>query len=67
MSREVGTFLTIIEEGHEMKKIDSIMTIFHKEHNHEKINKLGEKEILKAAASQNIPNDVINGTNDPQY
>ena len=50
-----------------MKKIDSIMTIFHKEHNHEKINKLGEKEILKAAASQNIPNDVINGTNDPQY
>ena len=30
----------VIEEGHEMKNIDDIMTILHKENNHEKINKL---------------------------
>ena len=33
----------VIEEGHEMKNIDNIMTILHKKNNHEKINKLGEK------------------------
>ena len=27
----------VIEEGHEMKNIDNIMTILHKENNHEKI------------------------------
>ena len=32
-----------------------------------KINKFEEIEILKAAASQNIRNDVINGRNDPLY
>ena len=53
--------------SHEMKNIESIMTISHKENNHEKINKLEEIEILKAAASQNILNDVINGRNDPLY
>ena len=41
-----------------MKNIDDIMAILHKESNHEKINKLEEIEIIKAAASQNILNDV---------
>ena len=50
-----------------MKNNDNIMTILHKENNHEKINKLEEIELLKAAASQNIHNDVINGRNDPLY
>ena len=40
------------------------MTILHKESNLEKINKLEEIEIIKAAASQNILNDIIN---DPLY
>ena len=35
--------------------------------NHEKINNLEEIEILKAAASQNIHNDITNGSNDPLY
>ena len=52
---------------HEMKNIDNIMIILHKEHNHEKINKLEQIEILKEAASLNILNDVINGRNDPLY
>ena len=30
----------VIEERHEMKNIDDIMTILHKESNHDKINKL---------------------------
>ena len=44
-----------------MKNIDNIVTILHKENNHEKINKLEEIEILKEAASMNILNDVISG------
>ena len=44
-----------------------IMTILHKKSNHEKINKLEEKEITKAAISQNILNDTINGRNDKLY
>ena len=50
-----------------MKNIDDIMTILHKERNHEKINKLEEIEIIKAAASQNILKDIINSRNDPLY
>ena len=50
-----------------MKNTDNIMAILHKENKHEKISKLEEIEILKAAASQNILNDVINGSNDPLY
>ena len=50
-----------------MKNIDHTMTILHKESNHEKINKLEEIEIIKAAASQNIFNDVINSRNDPLF
>ena len=38
-----------------------------KEISHEKINKLEEREILKAATSLNVLNDVINGRNDPLY
>ena len=34
---------------------------------HEKINELEEIEILKAAVSLNILNEVINGRNDPLY
>jgi hypothetical protein len=50
-----------------MKNIDDIMTILHEESNHEKINKLEEIEIIKAAASFNILNNIINGRNDPLY
>ena len=53
----------VIEECHEMKNIN-IMTIIHKESNHEKIKEI---EIIKAAASQNILSDIINGKNDPLY
>jgi hypothetical protein len=37
-----------MEEGHEMKSIEDIMTILHKESNYEKINKLQEIDIIKA-------------------
>ena len=47
-----------------MKNIDNIMTILHKENNHEKINNPEDKEILIEAASQNILNDFINGRKD---
>jgi hypothetical protein len=50
-----------------MKNIDDIMTILQKENNHEKINELEEIEIIKAAASQNMLNDITNGRNDPLY
>ena len=40
---------------------------FTQKSNHEKINKLEEIEIIKAAASQNILNDIINSRNDPLY
>ena len=38
----------VIEEGHEMRNIDNIMTILQKENNHEKVNKLEEIEILRS-------------------
>ena len=50
-----------------MRNKDNIMTILHKGNNHEKINKLEEIGILKAATSLNILNDVINGRNDSLY
>ena len=58
-------FSEVIEEGHEMENIDNIITILHKENNHEKVNKLEEIEILKEAASLNILNDIINSRNNP--
>ena len=57
----------VIEEGHEMNNIEDVMTILHKESNRAKINKLEEIEIIKAAASFNILNNIINGRNDPLY
>ena len=57
----------VIEEGHEMKIIEDMMTILHKQSNHKNINKLEDIKIIKAAASQNILNDIINGRNDPLY
>ena len=48
-----------------VRNIDNIVTILHKESNHEKINKLEEIEIIKEAAPQNILDHVINGRNDP--
>ena len=50
-----------------MKNIDDIMTILHKESNHEIFNNLEEIETIKAAASQNILNDIINGRSDSLY
>ena len=56
-----------MEQGHEMKNMDEITTIWHNVNNHEKINKLEEIDILNKVKSQNILNDVINGKNDPLY
>ena len=41
--------------------------IIHLENNHRKINTLEEIEILKAAASKHLLNDVIAGQNGPIY
>ena len=41
------------------------MFIIHLENNHRKINTLEEIEILKAASSKNLLDDVIAGQNDP--
>ena len=46
--------------------MDNTMNILHNE-NHEKINKLEEILILKAATSLNIFNDVINSRNNLFY
>ena len=50
----------ILNGGHEMK-------IKHLENNHRKINILEEIEILNAASSKHLLNDVIAGQNDPIY
>ena len=57
----------MIEQGHDMKNIDNIMTILHKGNNHAKINKVEEIEILKGTKLLNILHDVINDRNDPLY
>ena len=57
----------ILNEGHEMKTIEETMSIIHLENNHRKINTLEEIEILKAASSKHLLNDVIAGQNDPIY
>ena len=56
-----------LNEGHEMKTIEETMSIIHLENNHRKINTLEEIEILKAASSKHLLNDVIAGQNDPIY
>ena len=48
-----------------MKTIEEIMSIIHLENNHRKINTLEEIEILKAASSKYLFNDVIAGQSDP--
>ena len=50
-----------------MKTIEETMFIIHLENNHRKINTLEEIEILKAASSKHLLNDVIAGQNDPIY
>ena len=56
----------ILNEGHGMKTIEETMSIIHLENNHTKINTLEEIEIIKAASSENLRNDVIAGQNDPK-
>ena len=57
----------VLKEGHEMKTIEETMSIIHLENNHRKINTLKKIEILKAASSKYLLNDVIAGQNDPMY
>ena len=57
----------VLNEGHEMKTIEEHMSIIHLENNHRKINTLEEIEILKAASSKHLLNDIIAGQNDPIY
>ena len=51
----------VLNEGHEMKTKEETMSIIHLENNHRKINTLEEIEILKAASSKHLLNDVIAG------
>jgi GIY-YIG catalytic domain. len=51
----------VLKKGHEMKTIEETISIIHLENNHRKINKLEEIEILKAASSKYLLNDVIAG------
>jgi hypothetical protein len=57
----------VLKVGHEMKTIEETWSIIHLENNHRKINTLEEIEILKAASSKYLLNDVIAGQNDPLY
>ena len=55
----------VLNEGHEMKTIEETMSIIHRENNQRNINTLEKIEILKAASSKYLLNDVIAGQNDP--
>ena len=57
----------IIEDCHEMRNMDDIITILYKENNHEEINKLEKIQILKAITSLKILNDLTNGKNNLLY
>ena len=57
----------LLKEGHGMKTIEETVSIIHLENYHRKINTLEKTEILKAASSKYILNDVIAGQNDPIY
>ena len=50
-----------------MKTKEETMSIIHHENNHREINTFEEIEILKAASSKYLLNDVIAGQNDPMY
>ena len=53
--------------SYEMKTIDETMSIIHMKNNHRKINTLEVIEILKAASSKYLFNDVIAGQNALMY
>ena len=50
-----------------MKTIEETMSVINLENNHRKITTLEEIEILKAASSKYLLNDVMAGQNDPIY
>ena len=56
-----------LKEGHEMKAIEETMSKIHLENNHRKINTFQEIEILKAASSKYLFNDIVAGQDDPIY
>ena len=49
----------VLNKGHEIKTIEETISTIHLENNHRKINTLEEIEILKAASSKYLLNDVI--------
>ena len=57
----------VLNEGREMKTIEETVSIIHLENNHRKINTLEEIEILKAAYSKYLLNDVIAGQKDSMF
>ena len=50
-----------------MRNVEDIMTVINSESNNRKINILEEIQIVRAAKSVDILNDVINGKNEPLY
>ena len=50
-----------------MKTIEKTMSIIHLENHHRKINTLEEIEILKAASSKYLLNDISERQNDQIY
>ena len=50
-----------------MNSILQTMSIIHLENNHRKINTVEEIEIIKAASSKYLLNDIIALQNDPIY
>ena len=50
----------VLKEGLKMKTIEGIMSIIHHENHHRKTNTLEEIEILKAASSKHLLNNVNN-------
>ena len=50
-----------------MKTIEETKSIVHLENTHKKINIFEEMEVLKAASSKYLLNEVIPGQNDPIY
>ena len=57
----------VLNKGHKIKTIEETISMIHIENNRRKINTLEETEILKAASSKYLLNDVIAGQNDPIY
>jgi len=50
-----------LKEGHEMNTSEETISMIHLENNHRNINTLEEREIIKAASSKYLLNDVIAG------